>query len=102
MDPTTHVPHTVTLPCGKRTNRAKAEVLREAYRLHHAIEARAKEERHASKPKPLPGQRPLFDPSELAYRKAWVGELTGDNHKAMFKALEKLGVAVLPTMLHFP
>ena len=90
---TTHVPHKAALPAGHRANRCKAQELNEAYRLHHALEARATEQQQASKPKPLPGQRQLFDPTELADRKSWLSELTSDNHKAMFKALEKLGAS---------
>lgn len=87
------VPQEVSLPSGCRASRSKAEVLREAYRLHHQIEGRAEKARRAAVPKAKIGQRQLFDPKELAERKAALADLTGDNLKAMLKALEKLEAA---------
>lgn len=87
------VPQEVSLPSGCRASRSKAEVLREAYRLHHQIEGRAEKARKAGVPKPKVGQRQLFDPKELTERKAALADLTGDNLKAMLKALEKLEAA---------
>jgi len=87
------VPQEVRLPAGCRASRSKAEILREAYRLHHQIEGRAEKARKAAVPKLKVGQRQLFDPKELVERKAALADLTGDNLKAMLKALEKLEAA---------
>ncbi len=90
MRNTNDIPAKVTLPDGHRANRAKAEVLREAYRLHHRMEVHAKEARSVSAPQPKPGQRQLFDPTELENKKAALADLSGDNQKALRKIFEKL------------
>ena len=90
MRNTNEIPVKVTLPNGHRANRAKAEVLREAYRLHHQIEAHAKVARRVSAPKPEPGQRQLFDPAELENKKVALADLSGDNQKALRKIFDKL------------
>lgn len=82
------IPSNVTLRSGCRANRAKAEVLREAYRLHHQMEAHAKEAQQASAPEP--GQRQLFDPAELENKKTALADLSGDNQKSLRKIFEKL------------
>lgn len=89
MRNTNDIPAKVTLPSGHKANRAKAEELREAYRLQHQMEA--KEARRVSAPKPKPGQRQLFDPAELETKKAGLADLSGDNQKALRKIFEKLG-----------
>jgi ATP-dependent Lon protease len=88
---TNHIPKKATLPAGHRANRCKAQELNEAYRLHHMFEARVNLAREASKPQSHPGQRQLFDPAELKAKKAWLGEMVGDNQKAMLKILQKMG-----------
>ena len=90
MRNTNDIPTKVTLPDGHRANRAKAEVLREAYRLHHQMEAHAKVARRVPAPKPEPGQRQLFDPAELENKKVALADLSGDNQKALRKIFDKL------------
>ena len=82
--------HSVQLPKGKRACRRKADELRAAYRLHRQFAAFAKEAEVTPDSEGFPGQRQLFDVKELAEKKEWLGELGGDNQKALLKSLEKL------------
>lgn len=87
------VPDAVQLPKGKRACRRKADELRAAYRLHRQFAAFAEETDESSNWQAQPGQRKLFDVTELAEKKAWLGELAGDNQRALLKSLDKLGKA---------
>ena len=84
------VPDSVQLPKGKRACRRKADELRAAYRLHRHFAAFAKEAEELPNWEVHPGQRQLFDVKELAEKKVWLGELAGDNQKALLKSLGKL------------
>ena len=87
---TSDVPHKAALPKGHRANRCKALELNEAYKLHHEILARANDVRKASKQQIQPGQRQLFNSDELQAKKDWLGELTGENQKALLKSFAEL------------
>lgn len=81
---------TVRCPKGKPANRRKAEDLRAACQLQLDIAAFAHAEEDASRHKPLPGHRLLYDEDELAEKKSRCSELAGDNHKALTRAFEKI------------
>ena len=87
------IPDSVQLPKGKRACRRKADELRAAYRLHRQFAAFAKEAEVTPDSEGFPGQRQLFDIKELAEKKEWLGELVGDNQKALLKFLDKLDKA---------
>lgn len=80
----------VKLPKGHRACRRTADGLRAAYHLHHQFAAFAKEVEGLPRWQAQPGQRQLFNIEELAEKKEWLGELTGDNQKALLKSLDKL------------
>lgn len=84
------VPGSVQLPNGKRACRRKADELRAAYRLHRQFAAFADEAEELPNWQVKPGQRQLFKIEELVEKKNWLGELAGDNQKALLKSLEKL------------
>ena len=84
------IPDSVQLPKGKRACRRKADELRAAYRLHRQFAAFAREAEELPKWQVKPGQRQLFKVEELAEKKEWLSELSGDNQKALLKSLDKL------------
>ena len=84
------IPDSVQLPRGKRACRRKAEELRAAYRLHRQFAAFARESEEPTCLQAQPGQRRLFNVEELAEKKEWLGDLAGDNQKALLKSLAKL------------
>ena len=84
------VPESVQLPKGHRACRRKAEELRAAYRLHRQFAAFAEEAEELPDWQALPGQRKLFDVTELAEKREWLRELSGDNQQALLKSLTKL------------
>lgn len=84
------IPISVQLPRGKRACRRKADELRAAYRLHRQFAAFARESEEPTCLQAQPGQRLLFNVQELAEKKEWLGDLAGDNQKALLKSLAKL------------
>ena len=85
-----HVPDAVQLPKGKRACRRKADELRTAYQLHRKFAAFAEEAEELPDRQALPGQRKLFDVAELAEKREWLKDLSGDNQQALLKSLNKL------------
>lgn len=84
------IPDSVQLSPGKRACRRAADGLRAAYRLHEQFAAYAQAiEAEPSWPS-QPGQRQLFNIEELAEKKAWLDQLSGDNQKALARSFEKL------------
>lgn len=84
------VPDTVSLPKGSRACRRKADELRAAHQLHRKIVSFAEGKSDLPRNQPLPGQHKLFDEDELSEKKLWASELTGDTHKALSRAFDKL------------
>jgi SpoVK/Ycf46/Vps4 family AAA+-type ATPase len=90
MFDTTQLPESVHLRKGHRACRRQAEGLRAAYQLHQQFSAFAKETEEFTSWQAEPGQRPLFNADELAEKKEWFDELSGDNQKALLKSFKKL------------
>lgn len=84
------IPDSVQLPKGQRACRRKANELRAAYRLHRQFAAFADEKDEFPNWEAKKGQRLLFNVDELAEKKTWLGELAGDNQRALLKSLDKL------------
>jgi ATP-dependent Lon protease len=90
MFDTIQVPESVQLPKGHRACRRKADARRAAYQLHHQFAAFAREAEDLPRWQAQPGERQLFNAHELTEKKEWLGELSGDNQKALLKSFEKL------------
>lgn len=85
-----NIPDPVSLPKGNRACRRRADELLAAHHLHRRIAAFAADEHATPRHAPLPGQRKLYNENELAEKKIWLKELSGDSQKALLNALEKL------------